>query len=95
MPRPIIKRCLRFKPNIYYYKPRGIPLKDLEEVVIFSDEIETIKLYEVDNLDQTQAAIKMKISQPTFARIFNKAIKKVSKAIIEGKAIRIEGGEKK
>lgn len=88
--RPKLRRFLRFKPNVYYFKPQGIPLRHLEEVVLLADELEALKLYEVDGLDQKQAAVKMKISQPTFARIFNSAIKKAVSAIIKGKAIRIE-----
>jgi len=87
--RPKIRRCLRFKPNAYYFKPRGIPLRDLNEVILLPDELEAIKLYEVDQLEQKQAAIKMKISQPTFARILGSGIRKIAKAIIEGKAIKI------
>ncbi len=88
--RPKIKRCLRFKPNVHYFKPQGIPLRYLEEVILLPDELEALKLYEVDGLEQKQAALKMKISQPTFARILNIAIKKVVLAIIKGKAIKIE-----
>jgi len=90
MPRRKIPRCVRFKPNVYYFKPQGIPLRFLEEIVLFSDELEALKLYEVDGLVQTAAAKKMKISQPTFARILESANKKIAQAIIEGKAIRIE-----
>lgn len=53
------------------------------------DEIEAVKLYLVDGLNQTESAKKMKISQPTFARIINSATKKLGEAIIKGKAIRI------
>ncbi len=97
MPRPKIRRCLRFKPNVYYFKPQGIPLRFLEEIVLEADELETLKLYEVDGLEQTQAAEKMKISQPTFARILGNAHQKIAQAIIQGKAIRIKrrGGEEK
>lgn len=87
--RPKIRRCLRFKPNVYYFKPQGIPLRHLEEVVLLPDELEALKLYEVDGLDQKQAAEKMEISQPTFARVLDSAIKKVVLAIIKGKAIKI------
>jgi len=87
--RPKIRRCLRFKPNVHYYKPQGIPLRELEEVILFPDELEALKLYEVDQLDQKQAAVKMKISQPTFARVLDGAIKKIATAIIKGKAIKI------
>jgi len=96
MPRPRIPRCVRFKPNVYYFKPQGVPLRMLEEVVLLADELEAVKLYEIDSLEQTIAAQKMKISQPTFARLLASANKKIAQAIIKGKAIRIEegGGEK-
>lgn len=90
MPRPRIPRCLRFKPNVYYFKPQGIPLRMLEEVSLLPDELEAIKLHDVDGLEQIDAAKKMNISQPTFGRILDSAYKKISEAIIKGKAIRIE-----
>ncbi len=80
---------MRFNPNVYYFKPQGIPLRELEEVVLLPDELEALKLYEVDGLEQTKAAKKMEISQPTFARILASANKKVSEALIKGKAIRM------
>ncbi|OGC69556.1 hypothetical protein A2415_03195 [candidate division WWE3 bacterium RIFOXYC1_FULL_39_7] len=89
MTRPKIRRCLNFNPNVDYFKPRGIPLRDLEEVELLADEIEAIKLYMVDGLDQTTAAEKMGISQPTFARTIDTACKKVADALIKGKAIKI------
>lgn len=91
MPRNKIPRCLRFDPNVTYFKPRGIPLRELEEIILLPDELEALKLYEVDNLEQVKAALKMKISQPTFARLLGSANKKIAEAIIKGKAIRIEG----
>ncbi len=90
MPRPKIRRCCRFRPCVCYFKPRGIPLRHLEEVVLDPDELEALKLHDVDDLEQIDAAKKMKISQPTFARILNSAYKKIAEAIIKGKAIRIE-----
>ena len=81
---------LKFNPNVDYFKPRGVPLKELEEVELLADEIEAIKLYLVDGLDQTQSAEKMGISQPTFARTVDSACKKVADALINGKAIKIE-----
>jgi predicted DNA-binding protein (UPF0251 family) len=90
MPRPKIPRRIRFNPGVLYFKPRGIPMFRLEEVVLLPDELEALKLYEIDSFDQTKAAKKMKISQPTFARILGSAHKKVANAIIKGKAIRIQ-----
>jgi len=90
MPRPRRPRCLRFKPNVYYFKPQGVPLRELEEEVLLPDELEAVKLYGVDGLEQTEAAGKMKISQPTFARLLGSANRKIARAIIKGEAIRIE-----
>ena len=93
MPRPKRPRCLRFNPEVYYFKPRGIPLRDLEEVALKADEVEAVKLHDVDMLDQVIAAEKMGISQPTFARTLDSANKKIADALINGKAIRIEANE--
>jgi predicted DNA-binding protein (UPF0251 family) len=93
MPRPKNPRCLRFNPDVYYFKPRGIPLRELEEVILLPDELEALKLYEVDGLEQTQIASMMAISQPTVARLLGSAHKKIAEAIIKGKAIRIEKKE--
>lgn len=89
MSRPKQKRCIRFNPEILYFKPRGVPLSALEEIELLSDELEALKLHDVDGLDQIEAAKKMKVSQPTFGRILDKAYKKIAKAIIKGNAIKI------
>ena len=90
MPRPRIPRCLRFKPNVYYFKPQGIPLRELEEIVLLPDELEALKLHEIDGLEQIVAAKRMEISQPTFARTLGSVHKKIAEGIISGKAIRID-----
>jgi len=90
MSRPKVARKLNFQPNVHYFKPRGIPLRELDEVILLPEELEAIKLYEVENLDQTQAAAKMNISQPTFARILASANRKIAQALVKGMAIRIE-----
>jgi len=89
MVRPKNPRCLQFNPKVLYFKPRGIPLSTLEEEELFHDEVEALKLHDVDGLDQIEAAKKMKVSQPTFGRILDKAYKKIAIAIIKGKAIKI------
>ena len=65
-------------------------MRRLEEVVLLSDELEALKLHDVDGMGQIESAKNMKISQPTFARILDKAYKKLAQAIINGKAIRID-----
>jgi predicted DNA-binding protein (UPF0251 family) len=90
MPRPKIPRRLFFNPNVYYFKPRGIPLRLLDEINLERDEVEALKLYDFDGLDQESASKKMGVSQPTFARIMKRSHKKIANAIISGKAIKIE-----
>ncbi|MDD5073581.1 MAG: DUF134 domain-containing protein, partial [Candidatus Shapirobacteria bacterium] len=82
-------RRIHFTPGVVYFKPRGIPLRNLEEIVLLPEEIEALRLYEIAGLDQTRAGQKMAISQPTFARILSKARKKTAQALITGKAIKI------
>jgi len=92
MVRPRICRRVRFNPNITYFKPRGIPLRELEEVILPVDECEAVRLKDLEGLEQEECAKKMNISQPTFHRLVLSARKKIADAIINGKAIKIEGG---
>ncbi len=95
MVRP--KRCrkVRFNPKITYFKPRGVPLRELEEVVLHIEEFEAVRLKDLEGLEQGECAKKMNISQPTFHRLLLSARKKISDAIINGKSINIEGGNYK
>ena len=90
MVRPQRPRRLFFQPDIFYFKPQGVPLRFLQQVDLKPDEIEAIKLHNVDNLTHQQAAHAMAVSQPTFTRILNRANRKIAKALIYGYAIRIE-----
>jgi predicted DNA-binding protein (UPF0251 family) len=92
MPRPFRLRRVRFQPGITHFKPAGVRLSQLNEVILTMGEFEAIRLKDFEDLDQTEAAKKMNISQPTFARLIETARKKIADAIVNGKAIRIEGG---
>jgi uncharacterized protein len=92
MVRPRLCRRIRLNPEITYFKPRGVPLFHLEEVILHVDEYEAVRLKDLEGLEQENCAKKMNISQPTFHRIVLSARKKIADAIIHGKAIRIEGG---
>ena len=83
---------VRAEPGVTYFKPRAVPLTDLEEVVISVTEFEAIRLADLKDLDQTACAKRMNVSQPTFNRTLQSARKKISDAVINGKAIKIEGG---
>jgi predicted DNA-binding protein (UPF0251 family) len=90
MARPPKPRRILFDPNVTYFKPRAVPLSMLEEIDLGIDELEALRLCDLKNLEQTEAAKKMKISQSTIQRILTSARKKVAEAIIEGKAIKIK-----
>jgi predicted DNA-binding protein (UPF0251 family) len=90
MSRPKKERCIRCQPNALYFKPRGIPLIQLEEVGLSLDELEAIRLADYEGLYHEQAAEKMKISRPTFGRILGEARRKLAETLVEGKALRIE-----
>lgn len=92
MPRPRLFRRVGFQPSVTYFKPAGVPLAGLADIVLTVDEFEAIRLKDYEGMEQSEAAKKMNISQPTFHRLVLSARKKVSEALVNGKAIRIEGG---
>lgn len=92
MPRPRKWRCVSSMPSVTYFKPAGIPMRVLEEVCLSVDEAEALRLKDLEGLEQEQGAEKMGISRPTFQRILASARKKTTDALLNGKAIRIEGG---
>ncbi len=79
-------------PNVTYIKPAGVPLRFLEEVTLSVEEVEAIRLKDLEALDQMEAAEKMNVSRPTYQRVLISARRKIADALLNGKAIRIEGG---
>jgi predicted DNA-binding protein (UPF0251 family) len=92
MPRPQAPRKIGVDPEITWFKPAGVRMIDLQEVVLTLDELEALRLADLEGLYQEQAAERMGISRPTLGRILTTAHKKVAEALIRGKAIRLEGG---
>jgi len=90
MARPIKPRKILFDPEVYFFKPRAVPLFKLKEVSLGRDELEALKYVDLEDLSQAKAARKMEISRSTFQRILSQARKKVAEALIKGKAIRVE-----
>ena len=95
MPRPRLRRLVRFQPGVTFFKPAGVRMASLPEAILSFDEFEAIRLKDYEEKDQTEAAKRMNISQPTFNRLLRDARKKIADAIINGKAIRIQGGNYK
>jgi predicted DNA-binding protein (UPF0251 family) len=79
-------------PRVSYFKPAGVPLSGLEEVRLSVEEAEAIRLKDIEGLEQDGCAQKMSVSRSTFARVLLSARRKMADALLNGKAIRIEGG---
>ncbi len=92
MSRPIKWRRVDSIPAVSHFKPAGIPLYTLEEVNLTVEEAEAIRLKDLEDLEQEECAQRMQISRPTFHRVLESARKKLADALLNGKAIRIEGG---
>jgi len=92
MPRPFKCRKVGRQPGVAYFKPGGAPACRVEEVVLAVDEFEAVRLADLDGLYQDDAAKRMNISRQTFGNIVGSAHKKIADAIVNGKAIKIEGG---
>lgn len=86
------KKCRHIcgEPIATYFKPRGIPMEELDEVILGHDEFEAIRLGDLEGLYQEEAAEKMKVSRQTFGRIIESAHKKIAQALVNGKALKIE-----
>jgi predicted DNA-binding protein (UPF0251 family) len=92
MARPVKCRRVGSLPEVTYLKPAGIPLRDLEDVGLTVEEAEAIRLKDLEELKQEEAAERMHISRPTFHRVLRSARYKVADVLLNGKALRIEGG---
>ncbi len=92
MTRPNHPRRVSFLAQVIYFKPAGVKMTDLEEVVLRNDELEAIRLKDLLGMSQREAAREMHISQPTFHRLVLMARQKIADAFVNGKAVRIDGG---
>jgi len=80
---------IRFNPKIIFFKPQGIPLKELQIIELSLEELEAYRLRHAEDFDQQQAAEQMKASTSTYQRILYSAYKKIAEALTTGKAIKI------
>ena len=92
MARPQKCRQINCSPAAGYFKPAGIPRIELEEIALTLDELEAVRLADLNGLYQEQAAPKMDISRSAFARILESARRKIADALVHGKSLRLEGG---
>lgn len=92
MPRPCKRRLVAGLPEVRYFKPQGVPLRDLAEVTLSVEGLEAIRLTDHEGLQMEGAAERMGVSRHTFGRILRQARKNVARALLEGLALRVEGG---
>jgi len=92
MGRQPMWRRVNFMPRITYFKPSGVPISQLQEVCLSIEEVEAIRLKDFEGLEQEECAQKMNVSRTTFSRVLGSARQKVADTLLNGKAIRIEGG---
>lgn len=88
--RPQLRRRINVDLQSRYFKPQGIPMVDLEIIRLKDEELEALRLKNIEGLDQRACAKKMDTSPATVQRILSAAYKKMSDALINGKAIKID-----
>ncbi len=93
MARPKCCRRVAGEPPCQIFKPAGVPASALDQVVLSMDEFEAIRLADLEGLYHDKAAAQMKVSRPTFGRIIEAARHKVAETLVQGKALKIEGGD--
>ena len=89
MGRPVKPRCLGCAPAADYFKPVGIPLRDLEEVALALDELEALRGVDLEGLHQVEVAARMGVSRQTVGNLLARAHRKVADALLNGKALRV------
>lgn len=92
MSRPVKLRCVAGLPNANFFRPMGIPANLLQEVRLSLEEVEAIRLKDLEELEQEKCAERMHISRPTFHRVLESGRKKLADALVNGKAVQIGGG---
>lgn len=92
MPRPRKRRLLDRAPRAAIYKPAGVPLDGLRRVILLQEELEALRLADLEGLTQEKAARRMGVSRSTFQRVVAQARRQVALALSGGHALQIEGG---
>ncbi len=92
MPRPKNNRVVHEPPLFTEFKPIGIPVAELDQVLLSLDEFESLRLADYLGMSQEEAASEMEISRSTFSRLIEQARKKMASFIFQGKMLTINGG---
>jgi predicted DNA-binding protein (UPF0251 family) len=83
---------VNFEHDVRHFKPSDACMESVDEVNITIDELEALRLSYLEKIKQNDAAMKMEVHQSTFQRMLQRTLEKISDALVNGKAIRVEGG---
>lgn len=92
MPRPPKCRRVEQLPEFTFFKPAGIPKAELPEIQLTVEELEAVRLRDLEDLEYEECAQRMSVSRPTFHRVIVAARKKIAEALVKGSALRVTGG---
>ncbi len=91
--RPVKWRRVALLPRVFYFRPAAVPLHMLEEICLSVEEVEALRLKDLEGLEQEECAKEMNISRQTFQRVLGSARQKIADALVKGKAIKVGGGD--
>lgn len=92
MPRPPKPRWVEFEPEVTWFVPSSRPAGVVDAVILTVDELEALRLKDVEGLEQEACAQRMNLAQSSFQRLLAAARQKVAGALVAGKAIQVSGG---
>ena len=92
MARPPKPRRVEYMPEVTLFRPAGVTMRRLAEVVLSIEELEALRLKDLEGLEQEECAASMNVSRPTFQRVLTSSRYKVADALVNGKVLRVEGG---
>ena len=95
MPRPKKGRRVCGMPKVDYFGPVATMENEQEDIIMSVDEYETIRLIDLEEFTQEQCAGQMNIARTTVQGIYNEARKKLAETLINGRRLKIEGGNYK
>ncbi|MBC7001666.1 DUF134 domain-containing protein [Photobacterium sp. BZF1] len=90
MPRPKIQRRIRCRPAYSCFKPNGVPMSALEALPLAADELEALRLVDLNGLSQQDAARELGVSRQTLGNIVSLARHKVATALVKGMALELD-----
>lgn len=92
MPRPRKRRRVCRLPNYRVFGPMDGNCNN-EDIILSIDEHEVIRLIDLEGLEQEQCAQRMNVARSTVQRMYSEAKQKIADCIVNGKILKIEGGD--